>query len=377
LGVLRLSGRFAGEACAERPDQELAMRKTAVACGIVGAILLAAAGLLAFWVTPAFIARLPSGSNTVRTFDGQIRSLVNPVALQRGDFAGAVKLGVPETIRRQVRVTQTSGNTALVRDASAVTAGGRQIGSLTSQYAVDRSSLEATTSHPGGWAVTNAKGLTVSWPIGAGQQNYTGWEPFTQTTTQLRYLRQEQHGGVNTYVYQATVPATPIKNPQVLRALPKTLPVTVLQGAGQAGLIPASLLASLAKILPPGVTQIPLGYVYLATSTYWVAPATGIVIDVSTTEQQVGGIVLGSRVIPVLPVLVDSYKASPASVQAAVTDANNGSSTIQLFGVILPIVFAAVGFVLIVIAVILWLRGHGRGREVRKVPAPPPVNVGV
>jgi hypothetical protein len=60
-----------------------------------------------------------------------------------------------------------------------------------------------------------------------------------------------------------------------------------------------------------------------------------------------------------------------------VTDANNGSSTIQLFGVILPIVFAAMGFVLLVIAVILWLRGHGRGREVPKVPAPPPVNVGV
>jgi Porin PorA len=353
------------------------MRKTAVACGIVGVILLAAAGLLAFWVTPAFIARLPSGSNTVRTFDGQIRSLVNPAALGRGDFAAAVKLGVPETIRRQVQVTQTSGNTALVRDASTVTAGGRQIGALTSQYAVDRSSLEATASHPSSWAVTNAKGLTVSWPIGAGQQDYTGWEHFTQTTTQLKYLRQEQHGGVNTYVYRATLPPTPIKNPQVLRALPKALPVTVLQGAGRAGLVPASVLASLAKILPPGVTQIPLGYVYAATSTYWVAPATGIVIDVRTTEQQLGGIALGSKIIPVLPVLVDSYQASPASVQAAATDANNGSSTIQLFGVILPIVFAAVGFVLLVIAVILWLRGHGRGREVPNVPAPPPVNVGV
>jgi hypothetical protein len=116
------------------------MRKTAVACGIVGAILLAAAGLLAFWVTPALIARLPSGSNT-----------------------------------------------ALVRDASTVTAGGRQIGSLTSQYAVDRSSLEATTSHPSSWAVTNAKGLT------------------------------------------------PIRNPQVLQALPKALPVTVLQGPAAPG----------------------------------------------------------------------------------------------------------------------------------------------
>lgn len=353
------------------------MRKTAVACGVVGVILLAAAGLLAFWVTPAFIARLPSGSNTVRTYDGQIRSLIDPVPLLQGNFAGAVKLGVPETIRRQVKVMQTSGNTALVSDAATVTAGGRQIGALTSQYAVDRSSLEATASHPSSWSVTNAKGLTVSWPIGAAQQNYTGWERFTQTTTQLKYLRQEQHAGVNTYVYQATLPPTPIKNPQVLATLPKALPVSLLPGASRAGLIPQSLLAGLAKLIPPGAVQVPVGYLYTATTTYWVAPATGIVIDLSTSEQEQGGIALGSKIIPVFPVLTDSYKASPASVQAAVTDANNGSSTIQTFGVILPIVFAAVGFVLLVIAVILWMRGHGRGREVPKVPAPPPVNVGV
>ncbi|HCU94045.1 MAG TPA: hypothetical protein DHU96_15505 [Actinobacteria bacterium] len=353
------------------------MRKTAVACGIAGVILLAAAGLLAFWITPAFIARLPGDSNTVRTYDGQIRSLINPAPLLQGNFAAAVKLGVPETIRRQVKVLQTSGNTALVQDASTVTAGGRQIGGLTSQYAVDRTSLEATVSHPSDWNVTNARGLTVNWPIGANQQNYLGWVRFTQTTTRLKYLRQEQHGGVNTYVYQATVPPTPIRNPQVLANLPKALPVSLLQGAARAGLAPAGLLASLAKLIPPGTVQIPAGYLYSATSTYWVAPATGVVIDVSTSETELGGIALGNKIIPVFPILVDSYKASPASVQAATTDANNGSNTITTFGITLPIVFAAVGFVLLVIAVILWLRGHGRGHGVTQVPAPPPVNVGV
>ena len=147
-----------------------------------------------------------------------------------GDFAAAVRLGLPETLHRQVQVLQTSGNTALVRDARTRAASGQQIGAVTSQYAVDRRSLEATASHPSSWSVTNAKGLTISWPIGAEQQNYTGWVDFTQTTTQLKYVRQEQHGGVNTYVYEATVPPTPIKNPQVLQGLP-----TVTAGERAAG----------------------------------------------------------------------------------------------------------------------------------------------
>ncbi len=348
------------------------MRKTAISCGVVGVIFLVAAALLAFWITPKLIARLPSDSNTTRTYDGQIRSLVNPVALQQGNFAAAVRVGLAETLRRQVQVLQTSGNTALVRDARKATASGQQIGAITSQYALDRRSLEATASHPGSWTVTNAKGLTVSWPFGAKQQNYTGWVDYTQTTTQLRYVRQEQHGGVNTYVYQSAVPATLIKNPQVLQGLPMALPVTVIEGAGKAGLIPPSLLTSLAKAFPHAA-QIPLGYTYESTSTYWVAPATGIVVDISTSEKQTGGVAIpGGKIIPALPVLVDSYKGSQASVQAAATDAKNGGNTIQTIGTTVPIVAAAIGLVLVVIAVILWMRGRRRG-----VPevAPPPADV--
>lgn len=348
------------------------MRKTAISCGVVGVIFLVAAALLAFWITPDLVARLPSDSNTTRTYDGQIRSLVDPVALKQGNFAAAVKLGLAQTLRRQVQVLQTSGNTALVQDARTATASGQQIGAITSQYAVDRRSLEATASHPDSWTVTDAKGLTVNWPFGAKQQNYTGWVDFTQTTTQLRYVRQEQHGGVNTYVYQSAVPATLIKNPQVLRGLPAALPVTVLEGAGKAGLIPPSLLTSLAQVFPHAA-QIPLGYTYESTSTYWVAPATGIVVDVNTSEQQVGGVAIpGGKIIPVLPVLVDSYKGSQASVQAAATDAKNGSNTIQTVGTTVPIVAAVVGFVLVVIAIILLLRGRRRGAaEV----TPPPADV--
>ncbi len=345
------------------------MRQTAIACAVIGVVFIVAAALLAFWITPQLIARLPSDANTKRTYDGQISSLVDQAALRQGNLAAAIRRDLPQTLNRQVQVVQTSGNTALVRDTRTATTSGQQIGAVTSQYAVDRRSLEATTSHPGSWSVTSAKGLTVSWPIGAKQQNYTGWVDFTQTTTQLKYLRQEGRGGVNTYVYQANVPAAPIKNPQVLQGFPKSLPVSVLQRAGQAGLVPQSLLTSLAKAFPQGA-QIPLAYTYEATSTYWVAPATGMIVDVNTSEKQTAGVAApGGKIIPVLPVLVDSYKGSQASVRAAATDANNGSNTIQALGRTIPIITAAIGFVLLVIAAVLWMRGRRHG--VAEAAAPP------
>ncbi|MGE5290753.1 MAG: porin PorA family protein [Micromonosporaceae bacterium] len=346
------------------------MRKTAISLGVVGVVFVIAAALLAFWITPTFIARLPGDSNTTRTYSGRVTTVLIPAVLQQGNLAAAIRHGLPETINRQVKVLQTSGNTALVKDTSTSTSSGTQLGVISSQYAVDRKSLEATASHPSDWSVTNAKGLTISWPIGAKKQNYTGWVNYTQTTTQLKYVRQEQHGGVNTYVYQATVPATPIKNPQVLANLPKALPFNVLQAASKVGLLSSSALASLSKLFPNGL-QIPLGYTYEATSTYWVAPDTGIVVDVSRSQRQTAGVALpNGKIIPLLPAFADNFKATSSSVQAAATDAKNGSNAITTLGVAVPIIALVLGVVLIIVAVILWIRGRERGLPAAAEPPP-------
>jgi hypothetical protein len=344
------------------------MRKAAISSGIIGVVLLVAAGLMAWWITPSYIARLPSDYNKTRTYDGTIRSLVNTAALATGNLGAAIKTGLPAKLTDQVKVQQTSGNSALVQDTRTITAAGSPVASTVSHYAVDRQNLAATASHPGNWRVTPATGLTVSWPLGAKQQNYTGWVYLTQTTTPLRYIKQAQQGGINTYEYQATVPPTPIKNSQALAKLPKTLPTSLLARISAAGIIPPSQLANLAKAFPHA-TSVPLGYTYQASNTYWVAPSTGLVVNVSTNETEMGGIALPTgKIIPLIPVLSDTYHASSASLSAAVTDANNGSSTISTWGVIVPIVAAAVGFVLVVLAVILWLRGRSRGRPVDVSP---------
>jgi Porin PorA len=338
------------------------MRKAAIASGVIGLVLLIAAGLMAWWITPSYIARMPSDFNKTRTYDATIRTLFSPAALATGNLAGAIKTGLPATVSETVKAQQTSGNTALVQDTRNITVAGSVVGQTVSPYALDRQTLEATSSHPSDWSVIPATGLTVSWPLGARQQNYTGWVFQTYTTTTLRYVKQVQQGGINTYEYQATVPPTPIKNPQLLASLPKSLPVSLLPRLRAAGLISPTVLASLAQAFPRA-TSVPLAYTYQSANTYYVAPATGLVVNVSNNETEMGGIALpNGKVIPVIPVLAYTYHATPASLSDAVNDANSGSSAITTWGVTVPITAAAVGFVLLVLAVLLWMRGNSSGR---------------
>jgi hypothetical protein len=98
-----------------------------------------------------------------------------------------------------------------------------------------------------------------------------------------------------------------------------------------------------------------------------VSPATGLVVNVLVNETQMGGVKLPSgQIVPLIPVLSNSYHMSPASMSQAVNDAKNGSSTITVLGVTLPIIFAALGFLLVVLAVFLWMRKRSRGKPVER-----------
>lgn len=340
------------------------MRKAAVACGVIGLVLLIAAALLTWWITPSFVAQVPSNYNKTRTYDGTIHTLLNFPALAAGNTAAAVRTNVPATLTDNVKVLQTSGGKALMQDTRVVKASGTSVATTVQHYAVDRKTLEASSSHPSNWVVTPAKGLTVSWPFGAKKQNYTGWVPLTETTTPLRFVGQSKQDGINTYEYRAVVPATPIKNTQVLGSLPKSLPTSMVPQLVAAHLITPSQAASLGTLFPHA-TSIPLGYTYQANNLYFVAPATGLVVNVANNETETVGVALpNGTFVPVQPILSDSYHASSASLSQAVTDAKNGSSAISILGVYLPIAFLAAGFVLVVAAILLWMRKRSRGKPV-------------
>jgi hypothetical protein len=340
------------------------MRKAAVTCGAIGLIFLLFAALLAWWITPSFVARLPSSYNKTRTYDGTIHKLLVPADLAGANPASAVKTNLPATLTEQVKVLQTSGNSALIEDIRTVKAAGSQVARTDSHYSVDRKTLEATAPHPSSWIVTPAKGLTVSWPLGAKKQNYTGWVPLTNTTTPLKFVGEAKQGGITTYAYRASVPATRITNQQVLGNLPSSLPTSLVPNLIRAGLVTPSQAASLATVFPHA-TSIPLAYTYQATNTYYVAPATGLVVNVANNETETANVRLpGGGLAPVTPVLSDSYHASPSSLSAAVSDANSGSGAITAFGVALPLALLVIGSVLVLTAIFLWMRKRSRGRPV-------------
>jgi hypothetical protein len=333
------------------------MRKAAVTCGAIGLVFLLFAALLAWWITPSFVARLPSSYNKTRTYDGTIHKLFNPAAL-------AIRTNLPATLTDQVKVLQTSGNSALVEDIRTIKASGSQVVRFDSHYSLNRKTLEATAPHPSNWVVTPAKGLTVSWPLGAKKQTYTGWVPLTNTTTPLRYVGEVKQGGITTYEYHASVPPTPIKNPQVLGSLPASLPTSLVPKLIAGGVITPGQAASLATVFPHATT-IPLAYTYQASNTYFVAPATGLVINVSNNETETAAVRLPTGALaPVTPVLSDSYHASPSSLSAAVSDANSGSGAITAFGVALPLALLVIGSLLVLLAILLWMRKRSRGRPV-------------
>ena len=329
------------------------------ALAILGALCLVAAGLLT-WVVVPNRKELPADTNTTRTFDGTARVLLNPAAVATGDMRNALMANVPVTAERTVRVMATDGDVAEVTDSRSVSVEGQMVGGTDAAYAVDRKTLQAAPPAQG-WDVESHEGLTVSWPIPAQQQDYTAWVGETQTTTTARYVREEEKGGVNTYVYEAEVAEAPIKDEQVLSALPPVLPVSALAALSAVLPVPDEAKAQLAQALPNLEDPIPLTYTYEAKSTIWVEPTTGVVVDTERQETRRAGIGgPGGRVLLNVPVYDVSTSYTDQSVTEAVSDANDAKSQIETLGTTLPWILGGVGAVLLIVGIVLIAMGVRR-----------------
>ena len=338
------------------------MTKTRIACAVVGVLSLVAAALMAWWITPSYVARIPDGKNISRTYEGTFQSLLDPTALASGNLLGAIKRNVPVSVVQDVKAEQTSGNTALMSDSRTTEAAGTKVEQTKWEYAVDRQSLEATSNHPSSWNVIPAKGLTVSFPFGAQKKNYEGWTPETQTTVPLTYLRSETKQGITTYVYEAKVPPTKIVDPQILASLPKQLPTSLIQLLGSAGAVPPAQAALLAQILPQLGAQATMAYTLQDDSTFWVDPSTGLVIDVHRNQERIANLVLpNGSTAPLIPAVAVTYQDTAASSQAAADDARHGRTVIRWLGVYLPIILLILGVVLLALAALLPGRRRERG----------------
>ncbi|WP_173086139.1 porin PorA family protein [Phytohabitans rumicis] len=331
-------------------------RVLVVGLAVLGVLCLAAAAILK-WVVVPNQARVPSDESTTRQFDGTAKVLLNPQALNTGDLQSALLVNTPVAATRTVKTLATSGDTAQMQDSRTLTTtSGQTVGQTQASYAVDRKTLEATSDHPSDWQVTAAQGLTVSWPIGADKKDYTGWVQETQTTTPLKYLREETKNGLTTYVYEANAEAAPVKDPQVLQALPTALPVSTLEALSAVLPLTPELKSQLAALLPQVTQPVPLSYTYEAQTTYWVEPRTGLVVDVQRAETRKAGLsVQGRTIAAVLPVFDVAVAYTSASAGEAASDAKDKKDTLDLADTTLPLILLIVGILLILAAVVLFL----------------------
>lgn len=336
------------------------LRGTAI---VLGVLLIAAAFVLAFVITPNYVARLPDDTDAKRSYTGTFASILDAQALAQGNSAAAFKHNVPVSVEREVRVLKTSDDSALVSDARTTAAAGTPVEKTVWNFALDRRSLEPVGTHPKDWPdVIDAHGLTVSWPFGADKKSYTGWVPESATTTSVDFRRTENTSGLDAYVYQAKINATRISDAQVLAGLPKALPQSLLKPLAASLPGTAEAKQQLAQLLPTLSDPVPLSYTIAGTDTFWVEPETGVVVDLERTQQRVAGIVVpkSGAFVPLVPVVDVSYRQTPDAVRAAVDDAKDGRSGIRLVGTTLPIVIGVVG-ALLLLAGLLLRRRRPRG----------------
>lgn len=335
---------------------------TGVLLAVLGVVSLAAAGVLTWVVVPGQ-AQLPDDTNVTREFDGTANTLLNAGALATGDMSKVLLRNVPVTADRTVTTVATDGKAARVRDVRTLkTADGQTLAQSQSEFAVDRKTLEAAKTYSSDWSVTKHEGLTVSWPIGAEERDYVGWVGDTQSTTALKYVGKEKRGGVDTYVYEATVAPAAIKDPAVLGTLPKSLPPRVLGGLLTALPLPDALKAQLGQVIPQLTSDVPLNYTYESTSKYWVEPETGVVVDVDRREVRKVGMELpgGRSVPPSIPVYDVTTSVTDASVDEAADDATEARDALKLFGTTLPLVLLGLGVVLLILGIVLIATGRRR-----------------
>lgn len=335
-------------------------RKLAVVVIVLGVVFVAGAGVVR-WVVAPRLTQLPSDTNTIRVYDGVAAAMVNPTATMATVIGPGVMRNVPIQVQHTTRVLDTRGQAALVADSRVLTMPGFTIADLRYRYGVDRRTFEPT---PGFDGVVPTRGLTFNWPMDTRQHDYTGWVQDTMRTTPLHFVRAVRHGGVATYEFTARSDARPITDPQLLKLLPTTMSKADLLRTTPSLQLPRHRLLALNALMRKVPDPVPLGYTYAFKSEFWVAPASGIVVDMTQHEVRTVDIMDGARAVPVAPIMDMKYSFTPSTVVGATGDARKAASDLHKIRVTLPVLLLVVGAALVCIGGALMIRR-------RRVAGPP------
>lgn len=341
------------------------MRRIGIIVAALGVLLLAFTAVLRFAIVPSQ-KQLPSDTNKVRHYTGTASTLLNAQAVSSGKLGTLFLHNVPLTIDRAVKVTDTSGQKAIVTEVRTVkSADGAQLSRTTYTYAVDRKTLEPVAAFAGKTVTTvPGRALTISWPFNTAKKDYPAYVVDTQGSVVAKYSGQAKVDGVNTYVFKVSLPATKITDAQTLKGYPQALPKSVLSVLPKALGLPSAQAAALGKLLQAMPDPVPITYLYSGQTTLWVAPDTGTIVKTVKTENRQAALTVPGQAtpVPLTTVAQLTYSQTPASVTDAVNDAKDATSAITLYGTTLPLIGLVVGVGLTGVGLFLTLR--------RRPPAP-------
>jgi hypothetical protein len=332
---------------------------------VIGVLLLAAGLVVMLAIVPG-MKKMPADTDTTRDYEGTMVALLNPA-----DFTFQKML--PITLTRHFAVTETDGDLALVKEEKTMMAGTTPLQQVVTHYAVDRVTMLASADYPEDWATSEGfiprEGIVLSWPMDTEQKDYTGWSDDYMSTVPLVFAEEATHerSGMTLYKFTSESDAQPIV-PEVVASmgLPAELPkeqVQALLGELDLEALPGDMLTQLFAALPDPV---PLAYYYGYEGTYWIDPATGIIVDVEKSERRsvtldpdlLAGTPLAALPTEQLdilrvPVMDFKYTATDASVEDAKADAEDAAGKLDLYGTTLPWIGIIAGAVLLVLGLIV------------------------
>lgn len=321
---------------------------------VLGLIAITGGLLARFVIYPAQL-QFPADVDVTRTYEGELAVMLNPAALETGDLATLFLTDVPVTLERNVQTLETGGaDGAIVQEVAVMNGPAGPMLTTEDVYAIDRRTMEAIPNFSDDARVIEREGLVIGFPIGTEQQDYTGWNGDTLETVTLTYVEEAERGGIDTLVFTASSGPEPIVDEALLATLPATLPKALLAQLAPTLGLPAEQAAQFEQLLAGLPDDVPLGYTYAFDKTYWVEPATGVLIDIEVSESRAAVIsVPGGPTVPLTEVQQLSYVTTAESVEAAVDDAQSAISDMRLLGLIVPGIAVGLGIVLAGIG--LWL----------------------
>jgi hypothetical protein len=340
------------QSCELVAEQVILMRKTVGRALVVLGLVAVSAAAVVHWVLVPRLAQLPGDTNTTRVYTGQAAIVANPTIVTGVRIGPGLLRNVPVEVQHNTSVIATRGHQALVSDKRVLTTPGYTLATLANRFDVDRRTFLPGRTFS---SATPARGLTFNWSMGTKPQDYTGWVSDTQQTTPLQYSGAVRHAGVDTYVFRAQTAFAPITDAQILRILPASMTQRQLMEITPSLLFSRHHLLKLDRILSTAPQTVPLAYDYKVNSTFWVAPASGMVVDHQQREVRFLSLVVHGRHVPIAPVMDMSYRFTPATVVAAATDAKDSAAQLTLLRQTLPIGLLVGGLAALLVAVGLLL----------------------